>query len=485
MLVRLFQFVGRHGVRLSLDADRRVSQFLASGLPVDLRWRHWRELLSLLHTPLALRAMQETQALGAFLPEWSHIECLVVRDFYHRYTVDEHTLVAIQTLDSLPDRRFADLRSEAEDSMPQLRFALMLHDIGKGSGQEHVGESLRIAELALARLETPAEDRAMVNFLIGHHLDLSAAMNGRDLDDQATARDLASRIGTLERLRLLTLMTFADIAAVNPTAMSPWRVELLWKLYLTAHKELTRELETERIPAAAARAPDAAEFLDGLPTRYLRTHSEAEVEEDLELVRQSRNGAGIAVGLVRRGGAWRVTLVAQDREGLFAAVAGTLAAFGLDILKAEAFANRQGLILDTFIFSDPHRTLELNPPEIDHLRDTLTRVALGKLDVDRLLRDRPKPRVASRHSCVRPKIAFNNEASQAATLIEIVAEDRPGLLYDLSGAITSAGCNIEVVLIDTEAHKALDVFYVTRSRSKLTLDTQTELRGRLQAALSE
>ncbi|MGH9666441.1 MAG: hypothetical protein ACRD9L_18605, partial [Bryobacteraceae bacterium] len=214
------------------------------------------------------------------------------------------------------------------------------------------------------------------------------------------------------------------------------------------------------------------------------THSEAEMEEDLELVRNRGAAAGIGVGLAKRGGAWRVTLVAQDREGLFSAVAGTLASFGLNILKAEAFANRQGLILDTFVFSDPHRTLELNPPEIDHLRDTLTRVVLGKLDVARLLRNRPKPRAASGRARIRPKIAFNNDASQAATLIEIVAEDRPGLLYDLSGAITSAGCNIEVVLIDTEANRALDVFYVTRSRSKLTPEVQTDLGGRLQAALS-
>ncbi|MGH9667510.1 MAG: hypothetical protein ACRD9L_24065, partial [Bryobacteraceae bacterium] len=275
MLVRLFQFVGRHGLRLSQDADRRVSRLLASGPSFDLRWPHWRELLETPHAILALRAMQETEALGAFLPEWRHIECLVVRDFYHRYTVDEHTLVAIQTLDSLPDRRFLDLRAEVDESMPQLRFALMLHDVGKGTGHEHVGESLRVAELVMARLEAPEEDRATVNFLIGHHLDLSSAMSGRDLDDQATARDLAARIGTLERLRLLTLLTYADISAVNPTAMTPWRIELLWRVYLTAHKELTRELETERISEPAARTPEMAEFLEGLPTRSLRTHSEA------------------------------------------------------------------------------------------------------------------------------------------------------------------------------------------------------------------
>ena len=485
LLVRLFQFVGRHGLRLSLDTGRRVSAFVASGVVIDLRWPHWRDLLSLPHTILALRAMQETQALGALLPEWRHIECLVVRDFYHRYTVDEHTLVAIQMLEHLPDRRFSDLRTEAEEGIPQLLFALLLHDIGKGTGHEHVAESLRVAESVMQRLEMPDEDRATINFLIRHHLDLSAVMNGRDLDDPSTAHDLAAGIGTLERLRLLTLLTYADISAVSPTAMSPWRMELLWRIYLLAHEELTRELETERIEAPASRTPEMAAFLEGLPTRYLRTHSESEMEAHLEMVRRSRAAAGIAVDLERHAGTWRVTLIAPDREGLFASIAGTLASFGLNIVKAEAFANRQGLVLDTFTFSDPLRTLELNAPEIDRLRDTIARVALGKLDVAQLLKHRPKPRVPSRRTRVQPKIAFNNDASQSATLVEIVAEDRPGLLYELSGAITSAGCNIEVVLIDTEAHKALDVFYVTRSRAKLTGETQAELRGRLKAVLAE
>ncbi|MEO7146226.1 MAG: nucleotidyltransferase domain-containing protein [Bryobacteraceae bacterium] len=484
LIARLFQFSGRHGLRLSLDTGRRISDFLAASGPVEMRWAHWRAILSQPHTVVALRAMQETGALAALLPEWGRIECLVVRDFYHRYTVDEHTLVAIETLDALPDRRFSELCAEAGESMPALRFAFLLHDIGKGSGHEHVAESLRIAALVMARIEMPEDERATVGFLIEHHLDLSSVMNARDLDDLATARDLAQRIGTLERLRLLTLMSFADIAAVHPTAMSPWRVEQLWRVYLLAHEELTRELETERIQAPATRTPEMAAFLEGFPTRYVRTHTEADMEAHLAMARESA-ASGIALDLKRHAGAWLLTLAARDREGLFSAVAGTLAGFGMNILKAEAFANRQGIILDTFTFADPLRTLELNPPELDRLRDTLARVASGKQDVAQLLKHRRKPHTASRAARVNPKVAFNNDASQAATLIEIVAGDRPGLLYDLSGAITAAGCNIEVVLIDTEAHKALDVFYVTHARAKLSAEKQAELQARLLAALSE
>jgi [protein-PII] uridylyltransferase len=153
----------------------------------------------------------------------------------------------------------------------------------------------------------------------------------------------------------------------------------------------------------------------------------------------------------------------------------------VNILKAEAFANRQGLVLDTFVFSDPHHTLELNPSEAERLRDTVTRCILGKTDVKHLLKKRPRPTATGR---IKPSVTFNNDVSQSATLIEIVAEDRPGLLYDLTSAISAAGCNIEVVLIDTEARKALDVFYVTSGGKKLSPEVEAMLRSNLQAACS-
>jgi [protein-PII] uridylyltransferase len=138
----------------------------------------------------------------------------------------------------------------------------------------------------------------------------------------------------------------------------------------------------------------------------------------------------------------------------------------MNILKAEAFSNSQATVLDTFTFADPTRTLELNPTEMDRLRLTAERVVLGRLDVRQLLQNRPKPAPPSRNSQVRSTVSFNSQASDSATLIEIVAQDRPGLLYDLAAAISAEGCNIEVVLIDTEAHKAIDVFYVTAAGRK-------------------
>jgi [protein-PII] uridylyltransferase len=266
--------------------------------------------------------------------------------------------------------------------------------------------------------------------------------------------------------------------------MTPWRAQLLWQLYHSVYNELTRELETERIEIDPSASPERRDFLLGFPTRYLRTHGDAEIDHHMALEERSRK-RGVAVEIHRFETAYQMTLVATaDRPGLFAAAAGTLSSFGMNILKAEAFSNRRGLILDTFTFADPSRTLELNPTEVDRLRATAERAIAGKTDVRELLRNRPKPALPSRHARIPASIAFDGQASGIATLVEIVAEDRPGLLYDLASAIASSACNIEVVLIDTQAHKAIDVFYVTASGKKLDTQRQSVLETALRSAVT-
>jgi [protein-PII] uridylyltransferase len=466
----LFVFAARHSLRLAPDTVDRLHGFVPRAT-----WENWKQLLALPHASYGLRAMQECGALAAVLPEWHKIEYLVVRDFYHRYTVDEHTLVAIDGLESVKDGRFAALFEEIQDKA-LVRFALLLHDIGKGSGHEHVAESGRIAHSVLARLEVPEADRAIIEFLIEKHLVLSSVMNSRDLSEPSTARLLSAQVETIERLKLLTMLTYADISAVNPQAMTPWRVEQLWRAYLLAHEELTRELGTSRIHDASGVDPEKAKFLEGLPTRYLRTHTAAEIDGHFALARQLQSRP-VAIEIAHERSTYRLTLLTRDRPALFAPVAGAISSFGLNILKAEAFSNAQGVVVDTFTFSDPHRTLELNPPEVDRLRGIVRKVVEGKQDATKLLRGRPKPLLSTR-ARLKPRVAFNNDASETATLIEIVAEDRPGLLYDLARAITGEGCNIEVVLIDTEAHKALDVFYV----NKISGEVQDRLKAALIAA---
>ena len=213
-------------------------------------------------------------------------------------------------------------------------------------------------------------------------------MSSRDIRDPNVAHEMARRIGTVERLKYLTLLTYGDISAVNPEAMTPWRAILLWNLYTATYRALTSELDTDRLEARSYGSPEREAFLDGLPVRYLRTHSDAEIEMHVQM----------AVTRIRRF-AWvsgehevyRLTVVASDRPFLFASIAGALASFGMNIVKAEAFSkparrHRRHVPL----CGSPLRTLELNPGEDETLARTVTwRTIRGELNVETLLKRRP------------------------------------------------------------------------------------------------
>jgi [protein-PII] uridylyltransferase len=483
-ILSVFTFAARHGIPLSWDAQQRLVGAGGSFGEHPIRWTAWQEFFSQPKVAMGLRQMQETGILAHVIPHWAAIECLVVRDFYHRYTVDEHSIVAIETIDTLaaekdgPAARFHDLLLE-EDGLATLRLALLLHDIGKGTSPgDHVRGSLAAAGDVMDRLGVPEQKRAGIRFLIEHHLDLSMVMNGRDLEDPATAAYLSSRIPTQEDLRRLTLLTYADISAVNPTAMSPWRLEQLWRVYATGLEQLTRELMADRIHTTAGLPPELTEFLEGFPTRYLRTHTRQQIEKHFALD-QKRKEQGVAVKVSRDSGVFLLTVLAPDKAGAFSKLCGALASRGMNILKAEASSNSSGCILDLIRFDDPMHTLELNPDEVGRLEWTIECVLRDSIQVADLLKQRRAAARPSSGARIPPSLRFNNDASDTCTLLDFTGEDRPGLLYDLTSAIAASGCNIELVLVDTEAHKALDVFYVTKQGGKLDVPSQEALLDEL------
>ncbi|MBI3665521.1 MAG: [protein-PII] uridylyltransferase [Acidobacteria bacterium] len=505
MVLRLFEFIARHGLPIAAETERRIKSALAvfrlhleQARRFELRlWDTVASILRLPHPYQALAAMRETGVLAALFPELERIDCLVVRDFYHRYTVDEHSLQAIRALEELRradnelSRPLAGLLEET--GQPELLlFALLFHDSGKGGeGGSHVSASLELAEGAMDRLRMDEQDREAVRFLIRHHLEMSATMTGRDLADPATAQAFAARVGTIERLRQLTLMTYADLAAVNPEALTPWRQDLLRQLYLATCRQLTREMEASRIgpaeaPLAAQLAATEADqaticrFLEGLPKRYLLTHSPEQIARHLRLEETFRRKS-VAMSLELRHAIYELVLLASDRPYLLASIAGTLASFAMNILKAEAYSNSSGMVLDTFVFADPLRNLELNPSETDRLLSTLERVILGKIDVRELLARRPAP-PPRRQARILSQVSFDNQLSAAETVFHVIAADRPGLLYDLAAAFSFSRCDIDVVLIDTKGYKAIDVFYVRSGGRKLSEEKARQLAGELERA---
>jgi [protein-PII] uridylyltransferase len=260
--------------------------------------------------------------------------------------------------------------------------------------------------------------------------------------------------------------------------MSPWRLEQLWRVYATGLEQLTRELMADRIHTTEGLPPELREFLEGFPTRYLRTHAREQIQEHFALD-QKRKQHGVAAKITRNSGVFLLTVLAPDKAGTFAKLCGTLASRGMNILKAEASSNSSGCILDLIRFDDPMHTLELNPDEIDRLEWTIECVLRDSIQVSDLLKQRRAAVRPASGARIPPSIRFNNDASDTCTLLDFTGEDRPGLLYDLTSAIAASRCNIELVLVDTEAHKALDVFYVTKLGGKLDVPSQAALLDEL------
>src|ERR1019366_3495651 len=434
MAFHMLEHFGHHGISPAAETERRLEAarpaFAAWCAQPHPLWGAIKNILSLPHASLALRTLAGAGLMFAIFPEWAGIEDLPAADSAHRYTAEEQTLIAVERLVELRSgagpapRRFSELAAEI-DNPALVAFALLFHDTGVGA---------EIVRAAMARIEMPPEERAAIEFLIENQREIGSVIGGRDLDDPATARLLAGRVGTIERLRMLAAMTYAILSASNPDDMSPWRLEQFRRAYDATRHELTRELETDRIQEVPASLAGLADFVKGFPARYLRARPAAEIEAHLRLFDLSRP-TGVAVQLDPLEGAYRLTVVARDRPYLFASFAGAISSFGLDILKAEAFANSKGVILDTFVFADPKRALQLNPSEIERLTDLMRRVALGKTDAQRLMRNRPRPE--PRKNAAAPQVRFDSEACDTATLVEIVAEDRPGLLYSLAMAFSS------------------------------------------------
>jgi [protein-PII] uridylyltransferase len=499
MLLRLFHFMAHHGLKLSATTEHRIEQELPALAVTPPRgtelWLYLQETLLQTHAAEALRAMHSLRLLTLLLPELKPIDSLVVRDFYHRFTVDEHSILAIESLHRLKesgsewDKRYAELLGELED--PELLYlALLLHDTGKGvPGGNHVEASLEIAGRCLDRLDVDEGERAVVLFLIGSHLEMSAQLR-RDIFNPETVAAFAEKVGTPERLKMLCLLTYADIKAVNPEALTPWKAENIWQLYIGAANHLNRSADQrvhdgngEKLARLRSLAPVTSakfkDFVEGFPQRYLRVHSAEEVMRHMEMAEEFGHDP-VQVDL-KRGRHWyELTLVTKDRASLFATLTGVLAAWGMNIVKAHAFSNQAGTVVDTLYFTDRFRTLELNMSEWERFKQSVAAVLAGVADLEKMLRDRQRGEKSARVKVVvETRIDFDDECSSTSTLLQVIAQDRPRLLHRISSCLSHQKCNIEIALIDTEGQMAIDAFYLTSEGKKLTAEIQKKVEKAL------
>jgi [protein-PII] uridylyltransferase len=500
VLLRLFHFMAHHGLKLSATTEYRIEQALPALAATPPRgaelWLYLQETLLQPSAADALRAMHSLRLLTLLLPELKLIDSLVVRDFYHRFTVDEHSFLAIESLHRLKtsqsewDKRYGELLGELED--PELLYlALLLHDTGKGVPDgNHVQASLDIANRAMDRLDVDPKERAEVLFLIANHLELSATLR-RDIFDPGTVAAFAEKMGTPERLKMLALLTYADIKAVNPEALTPWKAENVWQLYMAAENYLNRsadqrvhtEINDEKLARLRSLAPVTGgkfkAFLEGFPQRYLLVHTPEEVMRHMQMAEELGNDP-VLVDL-KRGRHWYdLTLVTKDRPFLFATLSGVLAAWGMNIVKANAFSNAAGVVVDTFHFTDRFRTLELNLSEWARFKNSVVSVMLGEADLEKMLRDRQRSeKGAIAKVKVETKIEFDDSSSATTTLVQVIAQDRPRLLHRIASCLSEQKCNIEIALIDTEGQMAIDTFYLTSAGKKLKPEHQKQVEKAL------
>ena len=482
--LRVFQFQARHGLPLAAATELRIREHLdsvrAHFASSASHWSEVREILLLPHAYRALEAMRESGVLYSLFPEFELVDCLVIRDFYHRYTVDEHTLVTIRVLKDLHsasdpvDQRYARLLNEVGRA-DLLYFAILFHDTGKGvPGKHHHEASAQLADEAMRRIGlVDSADRETVLYLVRNHLKMSEVMTKRDLSETAVLEAFKVEVGTVERLKLLTLLTYADSVAVNPAAVTSWRKELLWRLYCGTDAIFQRDHEDKRIEEGTSTnwlelAADGderrrmKEFLAGFPQRYLRTHEPLQVYRHFKIAEELRERKA-TVKAERSEGHWDIVVLGWDRPFLFASLCATIASFNLNIEHAEAFSNEAGMVLDSFRVSTG---IEGPGPPQDRLELKLRRVAEGSVDPSDLTEPRTR-RPVRRRGNTSPHVSFDNGTSARATIFYIKAPDRSKLLFDLASVFSQHECNIDVVLCNTQGHQATDVFYVRQGLEKL------------------
>jgi len=496
-LIRLFRVADQRDLDLHPDAFTAVTRKLAlitskvrrdpeaikAFLDILARGRNTRRILDL---------MNEAGVLGRFLPEFGRIVAQMQFNMYHSYTVDEHTLRAVGVIADVAAGRYADDHPLATAIMPLVKdrealfLAMLLHDTGKGGvgGQEKAGA--RAARQACERMGLDRHKIELVAWLVEHHLVMSDFAQKRDVADPATVAAFARIVEDPERLRLLLVLTVADIRAVGPGVWNGWKGQLLRELYGATEtifrggrisdaagiaRRRQEAIAYDARTALVAADPEARAWATAMEDAYFVAFSQDEQKVHMALARRANAEGGAAAQARIRAdrNAAEVMVSATDRQGLFADLALAIATLGGNVVGARIFTSSEGQALDIFYVqdaagqpfgADAARTL-------DRLVDTLAKAARGEKAATEARKAADLGKAAA--FAISPSVAIDNDASSDATVIEASGRDRPGLLEALARTLSEADLSIQSAHIDGYGERAVDAFYVvTADGSKLT-----------------
>jgi [protein-PII] uridylyltransferase len=513
-LIRLFHLAQRREADIHPRTLRLVTRSL--GL-IDHALREdpeanrlFMEILTSRRDPeTTLRRMNEAGVLGRFMPDFGRVVAQMQHDMYHVYTVDEHTIRAVGMLARIErgelreDLPLSHTVIQTIESRPVLYLAVMLHDIAKGRGGDHSELGAEIAVRLGPRLGLGGDDTETVAWLVRHHLAMSSIAFKRDLQDPKTVADFAALVRSPERLKLLLILTVADIRAVGPKVWNGWKGQLLRDLYHRAEETMSGEASPERVRERVAaaqgalreRLPDwpedafSAYLGRGRDSYWLSTEIDTQVRQ-AEMVRAA-DSAGHKLAVEILSDAFRaiseVSVYAPDHPGLFASIAGAMAMAGVTIVEAKIFTTSDGMALDAFWVQDSGGRPLQEEADRRRLETAIADTLAGIVRPERTLA--AAPRIPSRTSVFRvvPRVVVDNAASNINTVIEVTARDRRGLLFDVTRAIADLGLSIVSARVATYGETAVDVFYV-KDIFGLKIAHEGKLqqvRERLQAAVAE
>jgi [protein-PII] uridylyltransferase len=485
-MIRIFHIADAKGVDVHPDALRTITRSL-DAITDDVRRdpeanRLFLEILSSRNNPeRALRLMNEAGVFGRFVPEFGRVVGLMQFNMYHHYTVDEHLIRAVGNVAAIDHGEHRNEHPLSTDiikrvkSREALYVAILLHDIAKGLPGDHSDVGAAIANSLCPRLGLSAEDTAAVMWLVKNHLVMSDMAQKRDISDPKTVKDFVSQVQTPEMLRLLLVLTVADIRAVGPGVWNGWKGQLLRELYYEAESVMSGG---DAVPARAARVQHAKAALEpriaDLPAeareRALSRHYDSYwlAFDDTTHERHARlmaeaDAKGELFSLAAESNAFRsvteIVLFTPDHPGLFSQLAGAVSISGGTIVDAKAFTTTDGFALDVFSVQDAEGGTFGDAARVERLRQSIERTLRGEVYPRRAIAQRAAKRRSSAFR-VTPRVNFDNEASSSATVVEVEGLDRPGLLYEVTDALFQSGLSISSAMVSTYGERAVDVFYV-------------------------